>query len=171
MRMGIQADNLGAPIVLPPGSAVPVAADRNPACVYLASLAAGSRRTMRHALDTIASLVNPSLIAETVPWHRVEYQHVMAIRARLVDHGYAPSMINKMLSAFRGTLRAAFNLGLMNSDQFMRAAGVKAVRGSRVTAGRALEARELRALYAVYDASRADGARNAAVRAGPGRTP
>ena len=88
MRMAIQADNPGAPIVLPLGSALPLAADRNPALVYLASLAAGSRRTMRHALDTIASLVDSSLIAETVPWHLVEYQHVMAVRARLVDHGY-----------------------------------------------------------------------------------
>jgi site-specific recombinase XerD len=140
-----------------------VPADCNPALVYLASLAGGSRRTMKHALDTMARVVDSSLISETLPWHLVGFQHVMAIRAQLVERGYASSMINKMLSALRGTLRAAFNLGLMDGDQFARATGVKSVRGSRVAAGRALEPKEMRALYAVCDAGRPEGARNAAV--------
>jgi integrase len=47
--------------------------------------------------------------------------------------------------------------------EFARATAVKAVRGSRVTAGRALDPKELCSLFAVCDANRPDGTRNAAV--------
>jgi len=67
-----------------------------------------------------------------------------------------------MLSALKGTLRAAFNLGLMNADQLTRAISVKAVRGSRVARGRSLNQGELRALFGVCDSNTAGGSRNAA---------
>ena len=118
---------------------------------------------MRHALDTIAHLVAPSVDAETFPWQLLEFQHVAAIRARLVEHRYAASNINKMLSALRGTIKTAFNLGLMNAERLTRATAVKAVRGSRVPAGRSLQSGELRALFGVCDGRRPEGARNAAV--------
>ena len=147
---------LGTHVLPPP--------DRNPASIYIASLASGSRRTMTHALDTISALVNPALTAATFPWHVMEHQHVAAIRVRLAEK-YAPSMANKMLSALRGTLRAAFNLKLMNADQLTRAISIKAVRGSRVPTGRALHQGELRALFGVCNSDLAGGARNAAMLA------
>jgi len=150
-------------IVLPDVSVEVLPADRNPALVYLASLASGSRRTMRHALDTIAQVVKPSATAETFAWQVLQFQHVAAIRVRLVEHGYASTNCNKMLCALRGTLKTAFHLGLMGSDQLTRALAVKPVRGSRVPAGRSLQSGELRALFGICDARAPDGARNAAV--------
>ena len=157
--MVVQAGN---EIVLPERHVAALPADRNPALIYLGSLAVGSRRTMRHALDTIAQVVAPSFTTERFPWQLLEFQHVAAVRVRLVEHGYAPAMINKMLCALRGTLKTAFHLGLMSAEQLTRATAVKAVRGSRVPAGRALQSGELRALFGVCDSRRPDGARNAA---------
>lgn len=119
---------------------------------------------MEHALDTIAAVVDPTLSATTFPWHLLEHQHTTAIRSTLAEK-FAPSNTNKMLSALRGVLRAAFNLALMNADQFARATSIKAVRGSRVPKGRALQQGELRALFSVCDPKTTTGARNAAVLA------
>jgi len=50
----------------------PVPADRHPAAVYLASLAPGSRRTMRQALDAVApTLTSGQASAETLAWSRL----------------------------------------------------------------------------------------------------
>jgi integrase len=138
--------------------------DKNPALVYLGSLAPGSRRTMTNALNTIAAMVSPSMSARTFPWRAVEHQHTAAIRSQLAER-FAPSNANKMMSALRGVLRAAFNLGLMSADQLARATSIKAVRGSRIPKGRALQPGELRALFSVCDPRTATGARNAAVLA------
>jgi site-specific recombinase XerD len=162
--MAIQTASRHDIILAPPTEAVALPPDRNPASVYISTLASGSKRTMTHALETIARLVDPTLMATTLPWHRLQHQHVVAIRARLAEK-FAPSNTNKMMSALKGTLRAAFNLQLMTGDDFMRATNVKAVRGSRVPKGRALNQGELRALFGVCDSTTPTGARNAALMA------
>jgi site-specific recombinase XerD len=169
MRIEIQAgsDGPGDHLALAPTAdpqIVTLTPDQNPALVYLGSLASGSRRTMKHALDTIAAIVDPTLSATTFPWHLLEHQHTAAIRSQLAER-FAPSNTNKMLSALRGVLRAAFNLNLMSADQLARAISIKAVRGSRVPKGRALQAGEIRALFAVCNPKTPNGARNAAVLA------
>jgi hypothetical protein len=76
--------------------------DGNPALVYLNRLGAGSRRTMRQALDAIAGLVTDgALNAEAFPWEQLRYQHTQAIRARLIER-LAVATTNKHLSALRG---------------------------------------------------------------------
>lgn len=146
--------NLMVGQVLPP--------DRHPAAVYLASLAAGSRRSTRQALSVIARVLK--LEVELVPWHRLRYQHTQAVRALLADQ-YAPSTANKILAALRGVLREAQRLGLMSAEDAAAALDVRCVRGTSVPRGRALGADELGQLRATCDLASALGTRDVALLA------
>ena len=124
-------------------------ADRHPLFTYLASLAPGSRRTMRAALDTVAGIVSGNVHdAETFPWPELRYQHTGAVRSALAKR-YAPATANKTLSAVRGVLREAWRLGLMEAEAYRCAVDLEPVRGSRLPRGRALDAGELVALFRV----------------------
>ena len=121
--------------------------DRHPAAVYIARLAPGSRRTMRHALDTVARIISRgSDDAATLSWAALRYQHTTAIRTALLER-YAPATANKTLAALRGVLRESWRLGLMSAEDYRRASDLQAVRGSTLPRGRALSAGELRALF------------------------
>ena len=142
----------------------PLPADRHPAAVYLVGLGGGSRRTMRHALDTIAETMGAP-DAAAVDWARLRYQHVAAIRARLAEE-YAPATVNKMLSALRGVARACWRLGQMTAEDYQRVADVEGVRGETLPRGRRISAGELRALMQVCEADPSPaGVRDAAMMA------
>lgn len=124
------------------------ARDRHPAATYLTRLSAGSRRTMRRALDLIAeTLSGGKADAITMPWAEMRYQHASAVRASLAER-FAPATCNKTLAALRGVLREAWRLGLMNAEDRERACDLPPVRGSRLPRGRALSTGEIRALFA-----------------------
>ena len=144
---------------VPAGEALPAAP--NPAAVYLASLADGPGRvSMRSALGQLAAMLGvPS--ADACPWHLLRHRHVAELRTRLADR-YAPAAANKALSAIRGTLRAAWRLGLIDTDDYQRAIDVKNVRGSRLPAGRALDGGEIVALFRACVDGTPAGARDAA---------
>lgn len=145
-----------------PADTEPLPADRHPAAVYLAGLTTESGRvTMRSTLDQVARMLGQA-DAESTPWHLLRFQHVAALRARLVER-YAPAAVNKSLSAVRGTLKAAWRLGLMGTDDYLRAVDVPNVKGSRLPASRALDAGEIRALFTACQAdTSAAGSRDAA---------
>lgn len=138
--------------------------DRNPAAVFLAGLAKGSRPTMRGALDTIAGLLtNGQADALSVDWAALRFQHTAAIRSKLAE-AYAPATANKMLSALRGVLEAAWKLELMTAEDYYRAKSVENVDGSTLPAGRALTSGEIAALMeACYLDPTPVGARDAAM--------
>ncbi len=141
-------------------------ANSHAVAVYLARLAPGSRRTMRTALETIATLLSGKPAqAFILRWEMLRYEHTQAIRAALAET-YQPATANKMLAALRGVLRECWRLGLMQAEEFHRAVDVAAVRGTTLPRGRALSAGELRALFAdcAVDAS-PSGARDAALLA------
>jgi site-specific recombinase XerD len=122
-------------------------ADEHPAAVYLASLAAGSRRTMRTALHTMAGLMTGGRCdAFTLQWGALRYQHAAALRAVLAER-YAPATTNKMLAALRGVLKAAWRLGQIPTEEYQRAVDLSAVRGETLSRGRAVASGELRALF------------------------
>ena len=154
-------------VPVPPDDLAPAgdeyAVERHPVVVYLAGLAPTGRRSMKGRLLIVTRLLghaNPL----TVPWHMLRFEHVSAIRTLLQQRGNAPATVNATLYAIRGVARAAFNLELMNADDYQRLCGVKPVRGERLPAGRALSSGELNALM---DACVADegpaGARDAAL--------
>ena len=122
-------------------------AHENPAAVYLAGLAAGPGRDgMRYTLDRIAALAGfPD--ASAVPWQEFRFQHVAAVRST-VTANLAPATANKYLSALRGVLKAAWRLGQIGTEDYMRAVDVPRAKGSRLPAGRALDHGELRQLFA-----------------------
>lgn len=136
--------------------------DRHPVAVYLAGLAHSSRRTMRQALDVVANMISSGSSAMDLPWARVGYQHVAAVRAQIAE-SYAPTTGNKILAAVKGVVRQAFALGMINADTLAKIVSVKSIKGSRVPKGRAISQPELKDLFAVCDTSTAAGARDAAL--------
>lgn len=139
-------------------------AAQNPARVYLAGLAVGSRRTMAQALNVIADMAAPGSTLDTLPWAMLRYAHTQAIRARLAER-YDAATANKALSALRGTLKAAWRLGQMDADAYMAAADVASVKGEKPAqaAGRAVTLGELMALVAACNDGTPAGARDAAM--------
>lgn len=124
------------------------APDRCPARVYLASLAPSGRRTQATALRVVAGLLAPGVAPERLPWEALRFQHVAAVRARLLERGYAPATVNRVLAALRGVARAAWRLGLMPLEECARVREVQRAKGLRLPAGRMLTPEELRALIA-----------------------
>jgi site-specific recombinase XerD len=118
---------------------------------------------MRQALDTIAGLLTGNADALACNWGAVRFQHTAAIRSKLAEV-YAASTANKFLSALRGTLKAAWQLGQMSAEDYHKAASVGGVKGETVPAGRELSGGELSALMqaCAQDHSPA-GARDAAI--------
>ena len=106
---------------------------------------------MRGALATVAAIcapdADPPPDPEAFPWEAFRAEHAKAVRAALAER-YKYTTANKQLSALRGVLREAWELGLMETEHYHRAAAVRAVKGSSASAatGRSLARGELRAL-------------------------
>ncbi|HAG85056.1 MAG TPA: integrase [Cyanobacteria bacterium UBA12227] len=125
----------------------PVPLTLHPAEVYLRSLGDGSKRTMREALNTIAKLLtNDACDASTLDWSKLRYQHTAAVRSVLMEK-YSPAMANKMICALRRTLKEAWRLELMTTDEYGRASDIQSVQGSSLLKGRALNADEVATLW------------------------
>lgn len=145
---------------------VPVALDRHPVAVYLAKLAPTGRRSQKQALEVAAGILSTGRCdALSLPWPAVRYQHVAALRARLLET-YSPASVNKMLYGVRAVLGECWRLGLMGAEEFHRAADVRNVKAEKLPRGRALAAGELVALFRVCSATSGPaGARDAAILA------
>ena len=106
---------------------------------------------MRGALATVAAIcvpdADPPPDPEAFPWHAFRAEHAKAVRASLAER-YKYTTVNKTLSALRGVLREAWELGLMDTEPYHRAVAVRAVKGASAAAatGRSLARGELRAL-------------------------
>lgn len=140
-------------------------ADRNPALVYLASLAESSRRPMRESLNVIAGMVKPGTTFDAFPWSALRYQHTQAIRTQLGEK-YAAATANRHLSALRGVLKECWRLGYMTAEEYQCAVDIKAIKGQKAKAaekGRHIKQGEFGALLAVCDDETKAGVRDAAL--------
>ena len=114
---------------------------------------------MRSTLANVAAMLGTTI--DACPWHALRFAHVAALRAVLAER-FAPATTNKYMSAIRQVMRQAWLLGLMDGEDYQRAAAVRNVKGSRLPAGRALEGGEIRALFAACADGTPAGARDAA---------
>ena len=121
---------------------------------------------MRHSLETVAAIVaGEGTDPWTFPWWTLRYRDTAAVRAALVKR-FAPSTVNRTLSALRTVLKHAWRLGLMDAETYRRAVDVENVRATTLPSGRAVEKDELRALFAVSaDDDSPAGRRDAAMLA------
>jgi len=135
-----------------------------PASVYFAGLAPGSRPTMRQALDAIAQLLTDGRADSlTLNWAALRYKHTSAVRSALMEK-YAPATANKMLSALRRVLKEALRLELMDAVDYARAVDISSINVSRELRGRALTQGEIAALFDVCKRDRTGaGFRDAAL--------
>ena len=105
---------------------------------------------MRGTLDAIAHLVSGDHVdALGLVWSALHFQHAAAIRTKLAET-YAPATCNKMLSALRGVLRAAHQLGQTDADDYTSVASVASIEGEQIPAGRDIPKGELHKLMAVW---------------------
>jgi site-specific recombinase XerD len=129
----------------------------NPAAVYIASLGEQSRRVMLSDLNRIAFILSDGTVdAYATSWGALRFQHTAAIRAALSEQ-YNHNGANRMLSALRGALKAAWRLGQMQTDEYQKAIDIGTVKGESLAAGRALSAGELRTLFSCLAMQRVEG--------------
>ena len=139
--------------------------DRQPAAVYLATLAPTGRRGMRTALAQAAeALTGGRATIETCPWHRLGAQHVAVLLRQMTDGGAAPATVNRMRSALRGVLRSCWRLGLIDAEELARASDVQGLKARRLPRGRHVAPGEIAALFRACSIGPA-GARDAALLA------
>lgn len=139
------------------GESVPAVVDGAPvgpnaAVVYVAGVAPGTRRAAREALGLVAGIVAAGVAWDAFPWHRLDHEHMAAIRANLAAR-YAPSTANKVIYYTRGVLNAAWRLGQIGADDRARALDIEPVKGQRLPAGRDIGAAEIAAMFATCDGS------------------
>ncbi len=122
-------------------------ASEHPGAVYLAQLTSvDSRPAMKAALETIARLVNQQATFETLPWDRIRFQQTQAVRAELVAN-FGPRTVNRMLSALRGVLKAAWRLRQIDTDDYRRAIDFKGLKTTDLPpSGRVVAIHEVRAV-------------------------
>jgi site-specific recombinase XerD len=151
----------------------------NPARMYLLDLAVGSRPAMAAAINTIANALLPGATLDDIAWHTLTLQHTSAIRSWLMTEKqvwdkkteeyrpFKPAHANKILTALRRTLDKAYDLGLMDTDQYQRAIRVKNLKGEdkKSRTGRMLKLKEAIALFTACKDGKVIGARDAAILA------
>jgi integrase len=136
---------------------------QNPAVVYLSSLPSErSRRVMREALEMVAQMLSGGRAdLLTLEWGAIGFQHTSAVRAQLIER-YSPATVNRILSAMRGTLKAAWRLGLISADDYQKARDIDNVKGETLPAGRELGMGEIHALVMACKNDTRDGNMSAA---------
>lgn len=117
--------------------------DLDPALIYINSLPSpGSRRTMTHALETVARLVSQGRLGlQEFPWWNLRYQHMEAIRARLLTG--SPATAKKTITAVRQVLLRCRRLNMMTGDEYAAAIDIPRITAKSELKGRLITHEEI----------------------------
>lgn len=137
---------------------------KNPAVVYISSLKSKtSRKTMITTLNTVARTAGGKDLY-TFPWEFFRRDHATEVMNIMRDANKKPATINLHLSAIRGMALEAFNLHLIDSEDYNAIKTVKSETGHHKPKGRSLDPNEIRKLFAACEAdTSALGIRDAAI--------
>jgi site-specific recombinase XerD len=124
----------------------PTTNQSHPATAYLSSLAPTGRRSMRMRLEQIAELLTGQKTLYALPWERLRYEHVLAIRTLLQERNLSTASINATLYAIRGVTKAAWSMNLMSAEDYARIRNIRPKQITRLPAGRPVASDELSAL-------------------------
>lgn len=117
----------------------------NPVDTYLAGKSNETRRKVISHMNKVAILYDYPSYQQT-PWCSIHYEHVQTLIGVLQQQRYAHTTINAILSAIRGTVRAAMGMNLITADDYQRIMLVKMVSGVRLPTGRMMDQGEIKAL-------------------------
>lgn len=101
---------------------------KSPAAAYVSKLGKGSQRTIQQSLTTIAAmLAGDGADPMNLRWEKLTRTDTVKLRTELKEK-FAAATANKMLSALRGVLRAARDMGLMKEGDFQTAASLEIIK-------------------------------------------
>ncbi len=129
---------------------------------YLSSLAPVGRRGIISRLKCVTAFFQGAPDYLSAPWTSLRYEHLIALRQQFIETGWSPATVNLTLTSIRGVLRAAFNLGLISAEHYLRIKALPPVKARTLPAGRELPTEQIAAIRAACGTSLA-GLRDAAL--------
>lgn len=127
---------------------------------YIRSLQSKSgRQSMQSTLENIVKLFGESE-HQSYDWSLLDNEAVEFIKNELIEKDYAPATIRKYLAALRGVAKYAWRSGTITHETYLHITQIKAPRGSRIRAGRALEISEIKHFYNFINTTTLAGKRN-----------
>jgi len=134
----------------------------NPINAYLEGLTPKTGRVMEGRLRSVARYLDVEY--RTFGWHELDPQRLVDIRDGLLEAGTAPGTVNVTLAAIRGVARTARDLGSISYSRYGELGRVSNAPTDPDTLGRALNHREMSALFATCAQDRsAAGVRDLAI--------
>lgn len=136
---------------------------QSPYRTYLERLSPTTRRSAESRLNLIANSLWPGVPAPAAPWHELDAGALINLRARLCDR-YRFDVAANYLSAAKGTLKAAWLLGMVSTETWQRASEVQAPKGQALPAGHWIDDYEWARLFAsIAQDTSAAGVRDLAI--------
>ncbi len=131
---------------------------------YMGGVSPATRGVMRSRLKAVAALLGADY--EDVPWHELTAERVDWIREALLAGGTAPGTVNVGLAAIRGLARTAYDLRMIEYDQYHGIQELRNCPTEPAPTGRPATHGELSALFAACNSDRgAAGVRDTALLA------
>ena len=117
----------------------------NPVDTYLSGKSEATKRMVISHMNKVAVLFDYENYQHT-PWGSIRYEHLQTLIGVLQQQKHAHTTINAIISAVRGTVRAAMGMRLMAANDYQRVMLVKMVSGVRLPTGRMMTQGEIKAL-------------------------